>query len=278
MKDINPLPDETEGAAGAKPRGETSLILSSNLDGNSRRVKSEKVFGWMSMAWRNFMQNPPLWLGSTLLVLAAIVLLQIIPLLGQFASHLFLPVLFAGLLQIARRIEAQSARLGDLLAGFSQGTSSLLAMGLIISIPLMLGAALMFGWVALFFKGMAIGGLVPLVALYGQFPALVMQAGFFALILLAFILLFMLVLLPLVAMALWFAPALALFDGLSALSAMRASFVACLKNWLPLTLHGLILFMLVSLGMMTAGLGLLLAIPLTVASLYYSYLDIFHSR
>ena len=76
-------------------------------------------------------------------------------------------------------------------------------------------------------------------------------------------------------MALWFAPALVLLAGLKPVAALRASFTACLKNWLVLSVYGLLLGLLLLFGLLTIGLGLLVVLPLLAASLYFSYRDIF---
>ena len=45
-------------------------------------------------------------------------------------------------------------------------------------------------------------------------------------------------------MAVWFAPALVYFNGLQPVAALKASFDACLKNWLVMTIFGLITLVL----------------------------------
>ena len=42
------------------------------------------------------------------------------------------------------------------------------------------------------------------------------------------------------AMLNWFAPALVALRGVSAIDAMKLSFVSCLRNWLPFLLYGLV--------------------------------------
>lgn len=101
-----------------------------------------------------------------------------------------------------------------------------------------------------------------------------------------------------VLLALWFAPALVVFQDCSALQALRASFIASLANWKPLLVYGLLVFFYGGMvpGMVTAivavfapaslafTIALVLLLPylfLFVATLhvsdYVSYRDIFHS-
>jgi hypothetical protein len=100
-----------------------------------------------------------------------------------------------------------------------------------------------------------------------------------------------------VMLALWFAPALVVFQDCGAPQALRSSFVAALANWRPITVYGLLLFFFGGMvpGMVTAvvalvvpatlafAVALVLLLPylfLFVATLhvsdYVSYRDIFH--
>jgi len=76
-------------------------------------------------------------------------------------------------------------------------------------------------------------------------------------------------------MAYWFAPALVFFNDMSAPDAMKASFAACMKNWLPFTVYGLTGLGLSIVAMIPFGLGLLVLIPVITASIYTGYKDIF---
>jgi uncharacterized membrane protein len=88
-------------------------------------------------------------------------------------------------------------------------------------------------------------------------------------------LLVMLALLLPVSMALWFAPALVVFHERSAGEAMKASFVACLRNIVPFLLYGVVAFLLAMLASLPFGLGWLVLGPVLAASLYTGYRDIF---
>jgi uncharacterized membrane protein len=81
---------------------------------------------------------------------------------------------------------------------------------------------------------------------------------------------------PLV-MAYWFAPALVALEGVSAVSAMKLSFVGCLKNVLPFLLYGIIGLVLFILGAIPFGLGLLIILPVMMASIYVSFKDIYYA-
>ena len=82
-------------------------------------------------------------------------------------------------------------------------------------------------------------------------------------------------------MALWFAPLLTYFHNLTPLEALKSSFLACLKNFVPMFVYGFILFVallvLVPIGIKLGqyDLGLWLMAPVLIPSIYVSYKDIF---
>ena len=89
------------------------------------------------------------------------------------------------------------------------------------------------------------------------------------------ILIAMLFIVP-ILMAYWYAPILVGLNNLSAIQAMKLSFVACLKNMLPFLLYGLIFMLLLVAAIIPFGLGLLIAVPVMMTSLYASYVDVFN--
>jgi uncharacterized membrane protein len=56
---------------------------------------------------------------------------------------------------------------------------------------------------------------------------------------------------------------------------MRYSLAACLFNWRACAVNGLTVFALLLLATLPAMLGLLVWVPLTVATLYSAYVGIF---
>jgi uncharacterized membrane protein len=80
--------------------------------------------------------------------------------------------------------------------------------------------------------------------------------------------------LPLMA-AYWFAPALAMLHDVPALPAMKESFVACFRNFVPMLVYGLVMLALLLVAIIPLGLGLIAWIPLAVATIYSSYRSVF---
>ena len=173
------------------------------------------------------------------------------------------PVFVAGVYFGCReQDEGRSLAVSHLFAGFRERFGTLLSIGFInlgITIVVMLIAGIVTG------AGMW--------TLLGSGTNPEAAAGMGLTLLLAVLVMFAL-LLPLF-MALWFAPALALFHQQGPAEAMKGSFVACLRNILPSLVYGAIGFMLAIVASIPFGLGWLVLGPVIAGSLYASYRDIF---
>jgi len=89
------------------------------------------------------------------------------------------------------------------------------------------------------------------------------------------VMLVMLLLVVPLLMAYWFAPALVVFRGDAPWAAMKTSFRACLRNMPPFLVYGIVGFLLAIAASIPFGLGWFIVAPMTAASLYASYVDVF---
>jgi uncharacterized membrane protein len=78
-----------------------------------------------------------------------------------------------------------------------------------------------------------------------------------------------------VIMATWFAPALVYFHDMKPVDAMKASFAAGVRNWLPMSVFGVILVVAAFFAMLPIGMGMMLLLPIFCGAVYASYRDIF---
>jgi uncharacterized membrane protein len=78
-------------------------------------------------------------------------------------------------------------------------------------------------------------------------------------------------------MAVWFAPALVVFQGKSAVDAMKESFSGCMRNVMPFLIYGVVMLVFSVLASIPLLLGWLVLGPVLAASLYTSYKDIYLS-
>lgn len=232
------------------------------FDGGSRTVDAGACFDWLRQGWALFIANPGVWIACAVLTLVIVLGLSIVPLVGHLASNLLLPVLGAGLLYLCRRqSDGATPEIGDLFIGFKQHTGNLVVLGVIYTLAVL---AIVFV-IALVVGGGMAGGMMT-----GQMIGLGMMFGS---MLLAIVL--VVTLSTPVIMAMWFAPALVFFNAMPPVEAMKASFYACLKNWLAFLVYGVILFVLFFFAALPIGLGFLVLIPVLAGALYASYRDIF---
>lgn len=226
---------------------------------------------WIKQGYQLLMRSPILALSTALIGAMGILLAMMLPYVGPLLAVLLMPVLLAGYMRICRALEQEEeVELTDLFAGFKRNTPSLIT----------LGAMLMMGMLVASMVMVAVGG-DALTALMEQVqtandPQVLMDAlsnadGNIAFaVLLGFSLMFVLI------MAWQFAPMLVFFSDLTPFAALHASFLGTLRNILPYMVYSLLTQILaVLLGVLPYGVGLILLLPLGLASLYVSYRNIF---
>jgi len=79
----------------------------------------------------------------------------------------------------------------------------------------------------------------------------------------------------LIAMALWFAPGLVVFRNVAPVDALKASFAACMKNFVPFLVFGVLYVIAATVASIPFGLGWILLVPLLMLAIYVSYRDVF---
>jgi len=230
--------------------------------GDSRAVDPGACFDWMRQGWAMFLAHPGIWLGSTVLLLVMLMAISIVPIFGQIAAHLLVPLFGAGMIQICRHLaQGEEPSIADLFAGFRHRAGDLVMVGVIF-------AGGIFGiafFAFLLVSGGVLGGVVTgKLGGFGIALGGVILAG-----------LLVLVLSVPVIMATWFAPALVYFHDMKPLDAMKASFAAGAKNWLAMCIFGIFLLVALFFAMLPVAMGLLLFLPVFSGAVYASYRDIF---
>jgi uncharacterized membrane protein len=233
------------------------------FDGRSRAVGVGAVFAWLRLGWNLFMINPGLWIASAAILVIGFLALMIVPLIGQLLACLLTPVLIAGLFAMCRKAAGEGApRLSDLAVGFTTQTAPLMMLGVIF----MVAAFSIEVVVILLFSGSMLGSLT--------MPSAAGLTLFLISGSLLVLLLSSLLFIPL-WMAMMFAPALILFNGMPPMEACKASFWANLKNILPFLILGLIGFVLCFFAALPIFLGFLVLIPVLAGTAYAAYQDVF---
>ena len=248
-------------------------------------LPSRRGWCWLTDGFAIFRRNQ---LKLSLAVLGYWILMALInavPLLGQLAATLLIPVFSVSLMNACRLLEQGTPLPPQLLfSGFQQNLRALLTLGAVyiaVSVAILAIVAAVDG-----------GVLFRLVVLAESPPEAVLTsgsvifAGQLALVLFA----------PLM-MAFWYAPVLVAWHDLSVGKSLFFSFVACLRNWRAFLVYSASIAVVGALlpgllvgvfsSMFAGGAGLLsvaltslivlVLLPTLYASFYVSYRDVFVS-
>ena len=231
--------------------------------GTMNVVPAERAVEWIKAGWRLFRAAPGIWVLIALALLVLNVVIGLLPpMLGGAAAAILMPLVSAGLMAACAALDrGATIRFDYVHLGFRENTGPLAT----------LGGMLLLGFLASSAVALAVGGVGALLGTLGSTGiGAVLALG--SLLLAGFAILAMLIGL---SMAAWFAPALVMLSGHPPRESLQTSFKACAKNWLPLLVHGLLTWVFLALCILTAGLGLLVLIPVLAGSVYQSYREIF---
>jgi uncharacterized membrane protein len=223
-----------------------------------RRVPLGHGARWFASGWRMFREQPGQWALIGLALIGITIVLAFVPGVGGIAMSFLMPIFIGGLMLACRRSESgERVVVNDLFTVFRGPVVPIVTAAA-------LGLGLTFG--AVIAATIVTFGIVFGVGASGP-EAWGIGALFFALVFLALVI-------P-VQMALWFAPALIVFQGVTPMQALTQSFQGCLKNIMPFLLYGLIALPLAILATLPVFLGWIALIPVVIGSLYASYRDIY---
>ena len=264
-KPVNPYQSPSVEVMTAAPDADADFI-----DGG-RSVPAGNGLTWIGTGWGIFTQSPIAWIVCAVILIVISVVLGFIPIIGSIISYILFSV-FAGGLMLGCQAQhtGRPFEIGDLFGGFKEKAGSLILVGVLFiaaSLVLLLIAAVLFG----IFLG-STGILTGLIS--GDQDALtkLMGGSIAALLVIGLVILALYV--P-IAMAFWFAPSLVALQDVAPVAALRISFFACLKNFLPFLLYGVVFLVIAFIAIIPFGLGILVAFPLLYASTYAAYRDIF---
>lgn len=207
-------------------------------------VEVIQAWRWIADGWRLFNRDPQTWMMATFIWLwLEIGLALLLPYLGLMIGTLVLPMLYAGFLHGARELDQGGEfSIGHVFRGFTRASRilPLLFLGLL---PLSFEITLViFGA----FLGTVLPGLMAVAPL-----------GIMAFV------------------ALLYSCPLVMFVGIRPIPAIHSSYEACAKNLAPLLVIVVFLMLLAVASVITLGLGLLVAMPLSCCALHLSYMSIY---
>ncbi|MEO7743457.1 MAG: BPSS1780 family membrane protein [Usitatibacter sp.] len=227
-------------------------------------VPAGRGFAWLAEAFGLFRRKPAAWLALCLGWIVITFALILMPFIGGVLANFLQPAFFASFAIAAyRQSQGEAIGMGDLFAGFRRNLRALVN----------LGALLLLVEISIFAL-MALLGLPMSGADGGSFTVseyLELLKGK------EWILALGVLLTVVVKAAVWFAPPLIAFHGMSTLHAIRWSTYAALANLGAMCLYGVALFAIFFVGLIPWGIGLLVVIPLMVISTYIGYREVFES-
>ena len=226
-------------------------------------VPAGRGVAWFKEAFELFRRAPAVWVGicgGWILLWFAFAL---VPFIGPVLSNLLQPVFFGSFAIAAYKQSAgEPITMGDLFSGFRRNAKSLVNIGILMMAAQLASAFLMR---ALGMPSWPEDEPFDMVA-YAEMlqPHLwILAAG--------------LAVLAFASAALWFAPQLIVFHGLSASHAVRWSVYAALSNIGAMSVYGLMLVPLFLACSLTLGLATIVVIPLFAISTYTGYRDVFEN-
>jgi hypothetical protein len=231
-----------------------------------RKVRARAGVAWVGDGWRLFRQAKLMWIVILVLLFLVHVGLGMVPFVGLWLPNLVSPILAGGITLGCRSLETGGElELEHLLAGFRRNTGILFAIGLLYTAG---GVAIMGAFIAVagselswaYFRGDE-------TAILEALPDDPMRFALAGLVAAA-------IAVPLMA-AYWFAPALAMMHDVPAIPAMKESFFASFRNFVPMLVYGLVMTALAIAAVIPLGLGFLVWVPLLIASTYASYRSVF---
>lgn len=226
------------------------------------------------------MRSPALFTVMGVLSVLLLWVVNLVPLIGNIAAILFWPHIGAGFyLAYQHAHDNQPINIDDLFEPFKE------IRGLLILGCLYLAGSIVITVIMLIF---AFGGLISSGMLAAYFSGELNPAALDTNMLGLSVLLGLLIVLPLsiiLAMAFIFAPILVHQHRIPAMDAVKQSFSACWRNFMPFLIWGLIwlglmlvvgvLSIIPILGWLLLAAFIVVMIPLSIGNLYLAYRDIF---
>lgn len=227
-------------------------------------LPASRGVAWLGESFRLFRGAPLVWVGLCAGWIVITFGLMIVPLIGMVASNFLQPVFFASFAICAYKQRAgEKITMHDLFAGFRHHVRALVNLGALL---LLAQLAIL---VVMAMLGLPTGSSTDREFTIQEYVELlkgsewILAVGF--------------VLTVAVKGALWFAPPLIAFHGMSTTQAMRWSLYAAISNIGAMMVYGTVLLGLFFIALIPWALGLVIAVPLMAISTYVGYREVFEA-
>ena len=226
-----------------------------------RKIPPMQGWQWIVNAFVLFKRAPLIWLGICLVYVLALMVLTLLPTVGDILATVLGPVFLGGVMWTAhKQSNGEKPFLNDMFCGFRLRWLELIKVGALLLIGIVIAKGLVLIIAKLF--GLNIPADQPIakmdeLALVLPFILLNMAAA------------------SAVYSVFSFAPALVMLQNMAASEAMKLSLSAFCRNWQPILVMSVIGSMCLMLAILPPFLGLLVALPVALITSYFSYSDIF---
>jgi len=217
---------------------------------------------WLAESFRLFRGAPLVWLGLSAGWIVITFGLMLVPLIGMVASNFLQPVFFASFAIAAYKQRAGEAiSINDLFTGFRHHVRALINLGALL---LLAQLAVL---IVMAMLGLPTTGSTDREFTIQEYVELlkgkewILAVGF--------------LLTVAIKGALWFAPPLIAFHGMSTTQAMRWSLYAAISNIGVMMVYGVVLLGLFFVALIPWALGLLVVVPVMAISTYVGYREVF---
>ena len=244
-----------------------------------KTAPASRGMDWLIDSFTIFSKNWLAWGGVTIFLLILGLLSNIVPVVGPIVLQLIFPVFVGGLM-----LGCRTADKGDdfaftlLFSGFNGNLIQLLVIGVVH----LLGILVILVICGVMFIA-TLGGMeamqemvtsIKKAAAENDINRIIEVMGPFAQSILLVELIGLALYLPLLILV-WFAPALIVLKNMNAITAMKDSFIGCLKNMFSFLVYGVIGLIFTLVATIPLGLGWLVFMPMIIISIYLAYKDIF---
>lgn len=237
------------------------------MDSTTRvaEVAASRGAFWLAEAFNLFRRKPMAWIGLCMGWIVITFGLILVPFIGGVIANFLQPVFFASFAIAAfRQTQGEPVVMGDLFTGFRRNLRALINLGAL----LLIAEIAIFALMALL--GLPMAGAEDGSFTMGEYVQMlkgkewILGVGF--------------LLTVIVKGALWFAPPLIAFHGMSTGHAIRWSAYAALANLGAMMVYGAALLAIFFLGLLPWALGLLVVIPVMAISTFVGYREVFEPR
>ena len=220
---------------------------------------------WIGEGWKLFMRAPLMWVVFMVVLFVVAIVMAFIPFIGSVAWQILSPVLAGGLVLGCWSLEnGGELEIEHLIAGFKRNFSALVLIGVLYLVGVLVILLVFAMFVGISLLPAILAGDTNAVGALG-----VMGGGFIIGTLVTTVMSILL------GAAIWLAPALAIMHDVSAIEAMKASFVAVFRNFFGALIFAIVMFLLAIVAVIPFGLGMLVWFPVMIGASYRAYRQIF---